>query len=145
MTRAGFALCFATLAMLPLLAPADAPAPADGFARMDRDADGRIDAGEHAAGARAMFTTMDANADAVVTAQELDAAQAKIHAGVAAPDAPGAAEKIAVVDSDGDGRLSADEHARGSQRLFATMDADHDGALGRAEYDAGHAALAPRR
>jgi hypothetical protein len=145
MTRTVFALCFATLATLPLPAPADAPAPADGFARMDHDADARIDAGEHAAGARAMFTGMDADADSIVTAQEMDAAQARIHGAAAAPGAPSAAEKIAVIDTDGDGRLSADEHARGSRRLFAAMDADHDGALSRTEYDAGHAALAPRR
>ena len=45
------------------------------------------------------------------------------------------------MDTDGDGRISAGEHAAGAARMFAGMDSDHDGFLSRAEFDAGRAAM----
>ena len=45
------------------------------------------------------------------------------------------------MDSDGDGRISAAEHAAGAAAMFAGMDSDHDGFLSRAELKAGHAAM----
>ena len=48
------------------------------------------------------------------------------------------ADKIAVVDTDKDGRLASAEHATGARTMFATMDVDADGVLTVAEVRAGH-------
>ena len=42
------------------------------------------------------------------------------------------------MDTDGDGRISPDEHAAAASRMFEKMDTDHDGYLTRAEVKAGH-------
>ena len=42
------------------------------------------------------------------------------------------------MDSNGDGMISAAEHAAGAQAMFARMDTDHDGNVSAAEMDAGH-------
>jgi hypothetical protein len=132
----------ACLLLAAVLAPAAANAAAESmFGRMDADRDGRITSAEHAAGARSMFGQMDADRDAVVTAAEMGAAHAAVTGREAADGEPTPAQKIAVIDADRDGRLSASEHARGSRRLFARMDADVDGRLTPAEFEAGHAAL----
>jgi Ca2+-binding EF-hand superfamily protein len=52
-----------------------------------------------------------------------------------------AADKIKMVDADGDGVLTADEHAKASESMFAKMDADKDGFLSKEEVAAGHAAM----
>ena len=51
------------------------------------------------------------------------------------------AEKIKVVDTNGDGMLTADEHAVGSKRMFDKMDTDKDGFVSKAELEAGHAKM----
>jgi Ca2+-binding EF-hand superfamily protein len=107
---------------------------------MDTDKDGKISAVEHGSGAKAMFDAMDADKNAFVTAQEMDAA----HKGRGGADGKASAgkmssaEKIAVVDTNEDGKLSATEHAAGARRMFATMDENQDGALTKAELEAGH-------
>ena len=83
---------------------------------------------------------MDADKDSVVTAKEMDAAH-KAHSKGGESAASGkmsSAEKIKTVDSNGDGKLSAEEHASGAQQMFAKMDTDKDGALTLAEIEAGH-------
>jgi Ca2+-binding EF-hand superfamily protein len=40
------------------------------------------------------------------------------------------------MDTDGDGRLSPDEHVAGAKRMFQAMDADRDGKVTAAEMDA---------
>jgi hypothetical protein len=52
-----------------------------------------------------------------------------------------AAEKIKVIDTNGDGILTAEEHAAGSRSMFDAMDTDKDGALSEAELLAGHAKM----
>jgi EF hand len=52
-----------------------------------------------------------------------------------------AADKIKVVDSDGDGILTAEEHAAGSRAMFEKMDTDKDGFLTQDELAAGHASM----
>ena len=42
------------------------------------------------------------------------------------------------VDTNGDGMISASEHAAGSQKMFDTMDANKDGNVSAAEMDAHH-------
>ena len=85
---------------------------------------------------------MDANGDGTVTASEMDAAQhAMKSAGDDSKDAMSSAEKIRVIDTNGDGALSSDEHEAGSRSMFQKMDSDHDGALTVEEIASGHAAM----
>jgi Ca2+-binding EF-hand superfamily protein len=51
------------------------------------------------------------------------------------------AEKIKAIDTNGDGALSAEEHAAGSKMMFDKMDTDKDGYLSKAELEAGHAKM----
>jgi Ca2+-binding EF-hand superfamily protein len=133
------------------------------FEMMDANGDGKVTPEEHAAGAKKMFEMMDADKDGKVTAAEMDAAHERMMgqkdpkndgtmepkggAGRAAvktaPEKHGmsAAEKIKVVDGNGDGVLTAEEHAAGAKKMFEKMDADHDGTLTKAELAAGHAKM----
>ena len=114
---------------------------ADGGTRtMDADGDGSVSASEHEAGAKAMFDGMDADKDGNVTVAEMDAA----HAAKGKKKMEGemsSAEKIKVIDSNGDGKLSAEEHSAGSRAMFEKMDTDKNGALSQAENKAGHKAM----
>ena len=106
------------------------------FKMMDANGDGKITRAEHAAGAKKMFAQCDANKDGIVTATEMDAAMA------AQGEKPGAgdkssAEKIKVIDQNGDGRLTAMEHQTGSEKMFAQMDTDGDGSLSKEECEQG--------
>ena len=111
------------------------------FKAMDTNGDGKVTREEHAAGARSMFQKMDANRDGKVTASEMEAAQRAIAGSDAAPDSLSAADKIKAVDQDGDGVLTAAEHANASRTMFDKMDANRDGVLTPEEMAAGHAAM----
>lgn len=104
------------------------------FAAMDGDGDGAVTIDEHVEGAASMFATMDADADGTVTAAEMDAAQRTLGGDARLASA----DKIRVVDTNGDGALSATEHALGSRGMFEAMDADGDGRLTAGEMRAGH-------
>ena len=108
---------------------------------MDANGDGRLTHEEHAAGARKMFEAMDADKDGRVTAAEMDAAHERVTGGKPRPGELPAAAKIRAVDADGDGVLSAEEHAAGARRMFDAMDADKNGTLTFAELSAGHRRL----
>jgi Ca2+-binding EF-hand superfamily protein len=111
------------------------------FSMMDTNKDGKISAAEHAAGSRSMFQKMDADKDGKVTAAEMSAAHKAITGHAPKKTDMSAADKIKVVDSDGDGILTADEHAKASESMFAKMDIDKDGFLSKQEMAAGHAAM----
>ena len=129
------------------------------FQKMDGNGDGKISAEEHAAAAKAMFDAMDGSPsggkqgkqgkqgtqgkkDGKVTAAEMEAAHEKIAGKTVAGNEKGkemsAAEKIKVVDTNGDGVLTAEEHAAGSKSMFEKMDTNHDGVLTKTELEAGH-------
>lgn len=123
---------------------------------MDSNGDGKLTAEEHAAGAKTMFAAMDLNHDGKVTAAEMEAAHDQVM-GKAAGNKPAekaeakletkpvghmsAADKIKVIDKNGDGVLTADEHAAGSKMVFEKMDSDHDGFVSKAELAEGHARM----
>lgn len=113
----------------------------DPFLKMDGNGDGRLSPDEHARGAKAMFEAMDANKDGRVTADEMTAAHDKVAGKKAAKAGLSSAEKIKVIDLDGDGTLSSAEHAAGSVAMFTKIDSDGDGFVSKAEQAAGHAAL----
>lgn len=106
------------------------------FKMMDTDGDGKISRAEHAAAAKQMFDQCDANHDGIVTATEMDAATAKKGEKLAKDDKT-SAEKIQMIDQNGDGKLTAAEHAAGSDKMFAKMDKNGDGFLSKAECDEG--------
>lgn len=110
-------------------------------AMMDANKDGRVSADEHTAGARSMFEKMDANKDGSVTAAEMHAAHKDVTGKHAKKSDMSAQDKIKVVDTDGDGRITAAEHASGSGSMFAKMDTDKDGYLSKQELAAGHGAM----
>jgi len=119
------------------------------FKQMDANGDGKISTAEHATGAIKMFAGMDTNKDGFVTAAEMDAYSAAMwkdkgdKMGKDAKDAKMAghmkssADKIATMDTDGDGKLSAAEHDAGAARMFGEIDTDKDGNVTQAEMDAG--------
>jgi len=127
-------------------ASADAHAAATGmFQDMDTNGDDKVSPGEHAAGARKMFETMDANGDGKVTAAEMTAANDTTKSHKADATEMSSADKIKVIDTNGDGMLSAQEHAAGATMMFDKMDTNHDGSLTASEFAAGHAKMMPKR
>lgn len=132
----------------------------DKFKSMDANGDGTVSADEHANAAKSMFDRMDADRDGNVTAAEMDGGPKTM--GDAAEHPPGqhgamdrkahqgghgmhhgmsAADKIAKMDTNGDGVLSASEHASGAQAKFSEWDTDRSGGLSKQEMDAGHAMM----
>ena len=133
-----------TLALVFACVPAiaqDKSATAAQFKAMDANGDGKISREEHAAGARKMFEAMDASKDGKVIAAEMDAAHQKMTGKLPSKSEMSSAEKIKVVDTNGDGVLTAEEHAAGSRAMFDRMDANKDGFLSPDELAAGHARL----
>ena len=114
------------------------------FTAMDANKDGKVSAEEHAAAAKKMFGTMDANRDGKVTAAEMDAAHQRVTGKKAKKTDMSSADKIKVIDTDGDGILTAEEHAAGSRAMFEKMDTDKDGFLTKDELAAGHAQMMKR-
>ena len=131
------ALTIACTLALGALPSAFAGNSADKFKKMDTNGDGKVTREEHASGAKQMFTKNDANNDGALTVAELDAAM------VAQGEKPGkhhktSAEKIQMIDQNGDGRITASEHEAGTDQMFAKMDKDADGFLSKSECDEGH-------
>ncbi|HYP17269.1 MAG TPA: hypothetical protein VEQ65_08660 [Opitutus sp.] len=127
--------CSLSLVVLPAVFAGDADKK---FAKMDTNGDGQITRAEHTTGAQRMFAELDADRDGVVTALEMDAKKEAKHGDKKDHAEMSAAEKIKTIDQNGDGRLTAAEHAAGSDTMFAKMDANGDGALSKEECDTGH-------
>ena len=129
------------LASLAFGAGPKAGKPDAEFTAMDINKDGKVSAEEHGRACRKMFVTMDANADGKVIAAEMDAAYQRVTGKKARKTDMSSAEKIKVIDTDGDGILTAEEHAAGCRAMFEKMDTDKDGFLTKDELAAGHAQM----
>lgn len=137
----GIAVSAGAFLSVPAMARNPAASIDTEFAMMDTNKDGKISAAEHTAGARSMFEKMDADKDGKVTAAEMASGHKAVTGHAAKKSDMSAADKIKVVDSDGDGILTADEHAKASASMFAKMDTDKDGFLSRQEMATGHAEM----
>lgn len=132
---------FAASCTLPVAADPMTAAVEAQFSAHDTDHDGRLSPQESAEGSRQMFHAMDVDHDGKVTEAEL--ARAQPPGGKSAEGATelSAKEKIRMVDADGDGILTATEHAEGAKAMFALMDLDADGFVTRPEMLQGHEEL----
>jgi Ca2+-binding EF-hand superfamily protein len=121
------------LATVAFAAAAHGPGKDDKFKSMDANSDGQISSAEHSASVTKMFGEMDADKDGFVTTTELDARHA------AKGDKAGkmkSSDKIAKMDKDGDGKMSAAEYDAGASDMFKKADADNSGSLTQAEMSA---------
>lgn len=138
---AGLALGIAGVCAFALPSVAAADNSDARFETMDADGDGKISPDEHTAAATRMFDTMDANKDGKVTAAEMDAAHQKLLGKKHVKSAKGemsAAEKIKIIDTNGDGMLTQDELSMAAMAMFEKMDTDQDSFLTKSEIKAGH-------
>lgn len=122
------------------------------FKAMDTDGNGQVSRAEHVAGARKMFTEMDADRDGIVTASEMTMAHGQkgkadlpkqnalptrgdkpLKAGLPASDDKSSATMIKLHDQNADGRLTAAEHDAGCEKMFSKLDKNSDGWLSSAE------------
>ena len=98
-------------------------------------------------GASSGIGKMDANADGIVTADEMSAGHSEKKSSKLKfwekkdKDDLSASEKISVIDTNGDGQISRAEHEAGSEKMFTRMDTNDDGTLSKDECDAGHKAM----
>ena len=102
----------------------------DKFKMMDTNNDGQVSAAEHDAAVTKMFGDMDADKDGFVTAAELDAKHASMKTadkGEKRGMDMKSSDKIAKMDKDGDGKLSAAEYGGGAKEMFGKMDTDGNG------------------
>jgi Ca2+-binding EF-hand superfamily protein len=121
--------CLALVALPAVFAGGDADKH---FKMMDTNGDGKVSRAEHAAFAKQMFLKCDANHDGIVTAAEMDASAVAQGEKTSKHDKT-SAEKIQMIDQNGDGQLTAAEHEAGTETLFAKMDKDGDGFLSKDE------------
>ncbi|MCB2109812.1 MAG: histidine kinase [Defluviimonas sp.] len=114
------------------------------FAAIDADGDGKITAEELKAFRLSRSAGLDADGDGLITGQELaDHMVATMKPGIEKM----AAERIEMLDADGDGKVSVDEALMPPMqtRIFAMLDSDGDGAMSQAEVDAARAKMQDRQ
>jgi hypothetical protein len=118
------------------------------FTKMDSDKDGQVTAAEMDAGHASMKGSdhakdhATARTDAGPSGEKMQDKKAYDHTGTgkSMPKMMSSAQKIAAMDTNNDGKLSAAEHAAGAKQMFSKMDADSDGSLTAKEFSDGHRA-----
>jgi hypothetical protein len=119
------------------------------FTKMDANSDGRVTAAEMDAAHPMMKHHKDHSQDATAARNEdghdkenaadksYDQNAQKEHK-MRGGKMMSSSDKIAVMDTNGDGQLTAAEHAAGGKKMFSKMDKDSDGTLTAQELREGH-------
>jgi hypothetical protein len=116
------------------------------FATLDANADGMLTPEDMVALQAARFAAADTDGDGALSEAEVIA---QATADAATMIAERATRMITRIDSNEDGLLQAEEvteamSGRGMERMLARFDADEDGALSEAEFDTARAEMADR-
>jgi hypothetical protein len=127
-------LLVAIAAALPLSAAFAAEGADAKFRKMDADSNGQVSQSESRAAGDEMFTELDSDRDGNVTSAEIDAWKAS--KGKDHDDGMSAADMIEKVDTDGDSRISRQEHTAAGEKMFTESDANGDGNIDMAEFEA---------
>ena len=101
------------------------------FDRLDTDRNGSVSHEELAAHKARRSEGLDANADGVVSFEEVQAQRQRHRE-------ERARARFARLDRDGDGEVSVAEFEARGERLFEKLDADGDGEVSREEFRAAH-------
>ena len=121
--------------VLAAISPAFGSEAEDMFKRMDTNGDKKVTMLEHAQFAETMFKQSDADFDGKVSVAECEAAQTKDHAKV---NKEAVVKHMRLVDTDGDGQISATENAAYAKSMFTRADKNGDGVLSEDEVEAFH-------
>lgn len=118
------------------------------FSKMDANKDGSVTEEEMDASHAAMMGKGHSNEQSAARAEgatEQRMGDKKAYdpsgTGKAMPKQMSSAQKIAAMDTNNDGKLTAQEHAAGSKKMFSKMDADRDGSLTAQELREGEKAM----
>jgi len=114
------------------------------FERSDKNGDGFVSKEEFAAGRDTLFAKLDANGDRVIDQAELDKAREAWHQRAGKPAPTDGSTQIQAhskehrgfmqrMDTDGDGKITAQEFAAAGDQTFARLDRNADGKLAKDE------------
>lgn len=107
--------------------------PAQLLQDADGNHDGKITRDELRQARDRMFSRLDRNGDGYLTQDDFQRRLLSRRGGAGAAGGDRYAGMQAVMDKDGDGRISRDEFVNGPARLFDRADTNHDGTVDAAE------------